>query len=283
MMLAYSVSFAQVTTSSMSGKVSEKGEPVVGATVVATHTPSGTQYYSITDASGLYRIPNMRVGGPYEIEVSLLGYKPVKESGATLKLGENFLLNFEMAEESISLDAVRIVADGKNPLLNSDKNGASTNINSTQLQRLPSISRGITDFASMTPQANGTSFGGRDNRMNSVTVDGAVFNQNFGLSTTQILPGGQAQPIALDAIDEITVNLSPFDIKQSQFTGAAINAVTKSGTNRFSGSLYTYQRQRTLLVTKLATIKLQVHTMQNMRLMVLLWADLSSRINCSSS
>ncbi len=255
MLLAYSFGFAQVTTSSMSGKVTENGEPVVGATVVATHTPSGSQYYSITDANGLYRIPNMRVGGPYEVEVSLLGYKPAKQDGAYLKLGENFVLNVEMKEEAISLDAVRIVGEGRNPLLNSDKNGSSTNISTTQLERLPSISRGITDFAAMTPQANGTSFGGRDNRMNTVTIDGAAFNNNFGLSTTQILPGGQAQPIALDALEEITVNLAPFDIKQSQFTGASINAVTKSGTNQFTGSVYTYQRPKSFTGDKVGDNK----------------------------
>lgn len=255
MLLVYSFSFAQVTTSSMSGKVTEKGEPVVGATVVATHTPSGTQYYSITDANGLYRIPNMRIGGPYEVEVSLLGYKPAKQGGAYLKLGENFVLNIKMQEEAIALDAVKITAEGKNPLLNADKNGTSTNISSNQLLTLPTISRGIIDFAGLTPQANGTSFGGRDNRMNTVTIDGAVFNNNFGLSTTQILPGGQAQPIALDALDEITVNLAPFDVKQSQFTGASINAVTKSGTNRFTGTAYTYQRPKSFTGDKVGKNK----------------------------
>lgn len=239
------VALAQVTTSSMSGKVTEKnGEPIIGAEVIATHTPSGTKYYTITDNAGLYRIPNMRIGGPYDLEVSLIGFGTVKQGGAVLKLGENFVFNVVLTEEALSLNEVVITADGKNPLLNSDKNGTSTNINSAQLQRLPTISRGITDFAALTPQANGTSFGGRDNRMNTVTIDGAAFNNNFGLSTSQILPGGQAQPIALDALEEITVNLAPFDIKQSQFTGASINAVTKSGTNYFTGSLYTYQRPK---------------------------------------
>ncbi len=243
--------FAQVTTSSMSGKVSEKdGAGVAGATVVATHTPSGTKYYSITDANGNYRIPNMRVGGPYEVTVSLLGYADAKTDGAYLKLGENFVRNITISEQAIALDVITVRAGVVNPMLNSDKNGASTNISTAQLRQLPSISRGITDFTKLTPQANGTSFGGRDNRMNTITIDGAAFNNNFGLSTSQILPGGQAQPIALDAIEEITVNLAPFDIRQSQFTGASINAVTKSGTNTFSGSVYSYFRPKSFTGNK---------------------------------
>ncbi len=255
-MFVVTATFAQVTTSSMSGKVTEQnGEPVAGATVVATHTPSGTQYYSVTDNSGLYRIPNMRVGGPYELEVSLLGFGTVKQGGAILKLGENFVFNVVMTEEALSLKAISVVADSRNPILNSDKSGTSTNISRDQLQRLPTISRGITDFTALTPQANGTSFGGRDNRMNTVTIDGAAFNNNFGLSTSQILPGGKAQPIALDAIEEVTVNLAPFDIKQSQFTGASINAVTKSGTNNFTGSIYTYLRPKSFTGNKVGDRK----------------------------
>ncbi len=247
---------AQVTTSSMSGKVSEKdGTGVAGATVIATHTPSGTKYYSVTDNNGNYRIPNMRVGGPYEVTATLLGYADAKTEGAYLKLGENFVRNITISEQSVALDAIVVKGGVNNPMLNSDKNGASTNVSSAQLRQLPSISRGITDFTKLTPQANGTSFGGRDNRMNTITIDGAAFNNNFGLSTTQILPGGQAQPIALDAIEEITVNLAPFDIRQSQFTGASINAVTKSGTNTFAGSVYTYFRPKSFTGDKVGNSK----------------------------
>lgn len=249
--------FAQVTTSSMSGKVTEKnGSAVVGATVVATHTPSGSQYYSTTDNSGNYRIQNMRIGGPYSVEVTLLGYGTVKTGGAYLKLGENFVNNVQMTEEAIALNELVVRAEGVNPLLNSDRTGAVSNFNSTQIKELPSISRSITDFTKLTPQANGVSFGGRDARMNTVTIDGAAFNTNFGLSTSNILPGGEAQPIALDAIEEITVNLSPFDIKQSQFTGASINAVTKSGTNRYTGSVYTYLRPKSFTGNKIGDNKI---------------------------
>ena len=141
--------YAQVTTSSMSGKVSEKdGTGVAGATVIATHTPSGTKYYSVTDNNGNYRIPNMRVGGPYEVTATLMGYADAKTDGAYLKLGENFVRNITISEQSVALDAIVVKGGVVNPMLNSDKDGASTNISTAQLRQLPSISRGITDFTS---------------------------------------------------------------------------------------------------------------------------------------
>ncbi len=244
-MLSLVVSFAvmaQVTTSSMSGKVTESnGTPVAGATVVATHMPSGSQYYSLTDNAGNYRIQNMRVGGPYAVEVSILGYGNSKSEGAVLRLGDNFVFNVVLKEEAVKLNEVVVSAGLVNPILNSDKSGASMNVSERQLQSLPTISRSITDFTRMTPQSNGNSFAGRDGRMNTITIDGAAFNNNFGLSSNA-LPGGEAQPISLDAIEEVSVNIAPFDIRQSQFTGASINAVTKSGTNQYKATMYTYQR-----------------------------------------
>lgn len=236
--------YAQVTTSSMSGKVTESdGTPVVGAAVIAVHTPSGTQYYSITDNSGNYRIQNMRVGGPYSIEVSLLGFGSNKYEGGNLRLGENFVYDVVLREEAIKLNEVVVSAGVVNPILNSDKNGASLNISERQLNALPTISRSITDFTRMTPQANGTSFAGRDGRMNTISIDGAAFNNNFGLSSNA-MPGGSAQPISLDAIEQVSVNIAPFDIRQSQFTGASINAVTKSGDNTYKASVYSYLRPK---------------------------------------
>lgn len=235
--------FAQVTTSSMSGRISEAdGRPVVGATVVAVHTPSGTQYYSITDNAGNYRIQNMRVGGPYEVEVTFLGFGSVKSGNIVLKLGENFVQNAVLTEEAVSLSEV-VISAGINPILNSDRTGASMNISTREINTLPSISRSITDFTKLTPQANGTSFAGRDGRFNTVTIDGAAFNNNFGLSSNA-LPGGSAQPVSLDAIAEVSVNIAPYDVRQSQFTGAAINAVTKSGDNNWKASVYSYLRPK---------------------------------------
>lgn len=254
-MLSLVVSFAvmaQVTTSSMSGKVTEgNGTPVAGATVVAIHMPSGSQYYSMTDNAGNYRIQNMRVGGPYSVEVSILGFGSNKSEGAVLRLGDNYVYNVVLKEEAVKLNEIVVSAGVTNPILNSDKSGASMNISERQLQSLPSISRSITDFTRMTPQSNGNSFAGRDGRMNTITIDGAAFNNNFGLSTNA-LPGGEAQPISLDAIEEISVNIAPFDVRQSQFTGASINAVTKSGTNQYKASVYTYQRPKSFTGEKVA-------------------------------
>ena len=254
LMIAFAA-LAQVTTSSMSGRVTEaNGAPVAGAAVVAVHTPSGSQYYSITDNAGNYRIQNMRVGGPYAVEVSLLGFGNMKTGNIVLKLGENYVLDVKLSEQAIALNEVVVSAGISNPILNSDRTGASMNIGSKQLQTLPSISRSITDFTRMTPQANGTSFGGRDGRFNTITIDGAAFNNNFGLSSNA-MPGGNAQPISLDAIEEVSVNLAPYDVRLSQFTGASINAVTKSGDNRYKATLYTYQRPKSFTGNKVGDLE----------------------------
>lgn len=236
--------FAQVTTSSMSGRITETdGTPVIGAAVVAIHTPSGSKYYSITDNNGNYRIQNMRVGGPYSVEVTYLGYGTIKGENMNLRLGENFVYDAKLVEEAMTLDEVVVSAGMVNPILNRDRTGASMNVSSREITSLPTISRGITDFTRMTPQANGNSFAGRDGRFNTVTIDGAAFNNNFGLSSSA-MPGGSAQPISLDAIEQVSVNLAPYDVRLTQFTGAAINAVTKSGDNTLKVSAYTYQRPK---------------------------------------
>lgn len=236
--------FAQVTTSSMSGQITEvDGTPVIGAAVVAVHTPSGTKYYSITDNTGRYRIQNMRVGGPYAVEVTYLGYGTIKAENLSLRLGENFVYDAKLVEEAMTLSEVVVSAGIVNPILNRDRTGASMNVGSREISSLPSISRSLTDFTRMTPQANGNSFAGRDGRFNTVTIDGAAFNNNFGLSSSA-MPGGSSQPISLDAIEQVTVNLAPYDVRLSQFTGASINAVTKSGDNRLKVSAYTYQRPK---------------------------------------
>ena len=183
---------AQVTTSSMSGRITEaNGTAVVGANVVAIHAPSGTKYYSITDATGNYRIQNMRVGGPYTIEVTFLGFGTIKAENLNLRLGENFVYDAKLVEEALSLSEVVVSAGIRNPILNADRTGASMNVSSREITALPSISRSITDFTRMTPQSNGTSFAGRDGRFNTITVDGAALNNNFGLSSRS-MPGGTA-------------------------------------------------------------------------------------------
>lgn len=239
-MFAGVAAFAQVTTSSISGHVYDETGDVAGAAVIVVHTPSGTQYHALTDDNGNYRIHNMRVGGPYTVNVDMLGYAPVVVEGVTLKLGETFIWDVELSEETIALEAVTISADAQNTVMTSEKAGTSSNFSRRDMINLPTGSRTINDVVRLTPQSNGMSFAGRDNRMNNFSVDGAGFNNNFGLNSD--LPGGDSGPISFDAIEEISVNIAPYDVRQSRFTGASINAVTKSGTNEFDGSVYTYQQ-----------------------------------------
>jgi hypothetical protein len=231
-----------VTTSSISGRIiDDKGEPVPFAIVMALHEPSGSTYGTSTLDNGTFIMVGLRVGGPYTVTFSFLGYTPVKYTDVELKLGETFVLNGVLKESATELEAVVISAGLGNPILNSDRTGAQTNIGRREINNLPTISRSIVDLSRLTPQAQGNSFGGRDGRFNTITVDGAAFNNNFGLSSNP-LPGGNAQPISLDAVDQITVNIAPFDVRLSQFTGASINAVTRSGDNTFKGTVYSFLR-----------------------------------------
>lgn len=231
-----------VTTSSMTGIVTDtKGEGLPGATVVAIHTPSGTQYGSATNTDGRFVIANMRVGGPYTVNVSYLGFQTKKVENLTLRLGEQFVLNTSLSESGTALQEV-VISGTKDKLLNAEKTGATTNISTTELQNLPTISRSLNDFVRITPQSSPTSngaIGGGNYRQNNITIDGADFNNNFGIGGN--LPGG-GSPISLDAIEEISVNVTPFDVRQSGFIGSAVNAVTRSGTNEYKGSVYTFWR-----------------------------------------
>ena len=238
--------FAQVTTSSITGTVKDSRESLVGATVKAVHQPSGTTYSTGTNGDGRFNIPNMRVGGPYQITISYVGFQSVTLNDIYLRLGEPFQINQVLTQNGVSLTAVN-VSGRRNQILNSRRTGASTNINRTQLENLPTSNRSLQDFTRLTPQANGNSFGGTNNRYNNITIDGAVNNDVFGLASSGT-PGGQAstQPIALDAIQEIQVVLAPYDVTQGNFTGAGINAVTRSGTNNFEGSVYYYNKNEKL-------------------------------------
>lgn len=230
------------TTSSLSGKITDsKGETLPGASVIAIHVPSGTQYATIADNAGNFRIQNMRVGGPYTVTVSFIGYSAQSYTEINLRLGDTYVQNGELTESTTTLSEVVVTAGLRNSILSSERSGTQTNVSNRELTTLPTINRSITDFAKYTPQSQGNSFGGRDARFNTITVDGAAFNNNFGLSSNP-LPGGNAQPIALDAIEEISVSIAPYDVTRSQFTGASINAVTRSGDNTFKGSIYTYIR-----------------------------------------
>jgi hypothetical protein len=233
--LCTTVMMAQVTSSSMSGRVIDAQGPVMGATVIATHTPSGTTYGTITNSEGRYNLPGMRVGGPYSVEVSFIGYGKNITNNITIKLGAPYLHDVVLNEENVSLD--QIVISAKRTKFSTEKTGATTNISNEQMSAMPSINRSISDIARLSPYANGMSIAGGDGRSTNFTVDGANFNNNFGLSSN--LPGG-GSPISLDAIEEVQVVIAPFDVRQTNFIGGGINAITKSGTNRFKGSAYTY-------------------------------------------
>ena len=234
---------AQVTTSNMSGVITTvDGQKTTGATIKATHVPSGTVYSATANSAGVFNLSNMRVGGPYRVEVSYGSEKPMIYDDLYLELGQPFALNPVFGEKTENIAEVVITGAGGR---NMNKTGAATNIGQKLIQDLPQSSRSITDFTRLTPQANGNSFAGRDARYNNLQIDGANFNNGFGLSSSP-LPGGNSQPISLDAIQEISVNIAPFDVTQSGFTGAGINAITKSGTNKFHGSLYGYYNGKEL-------------------------------------
>lgn len=258
-LLAYAnTTLAQVTTGTITGFVKDdKGEAVQGAYVKATHVPSGTAYYSTTQANGRYIVSNLRIGRDYEVEVSFLGHQTQKYTGITVALGTASVVDVVLPEESIVLSETVVV--GQKRTAATEKTGAVTSVNRENIATLPSITRSLNDFTRLTPQANGNSFAGRDARYNFITIDGSAFNNSFGLSgATRNLPGGDAQPISLDAIEEISVSIAPYDIRQSNFTGASINAVTKSGTNSFRGTAYTYQRPESFVGMNVAGTELSI-------------------------
>ncbi|WP_316831880.1 TonB-dependent receptor domain-containing protein [Pedobacter aquatilis] len=226
---------AQVTTSSMTGTIKDDKGTLPGASIKATHTPTGTVYTVSTNNDGRFTIGGMRVGGPYTIEISFVGYKPEKQTEVYLKLGEPYVLNTVLTDNSATLSEVKIVGQGTNSILNSNRNGASTVVNKAQIQSLPTITRSVNDLTRLTPQANGTSIGGGNYRSNNFTVDGANFNNQFGIG--QNIPAG-GSPISIDALEQISINVTPYDVRQSGFTGGAVSAVTRSGSNTFQGNAF---------------------------------------------
>ena len=236
--------FAQVTTSSMSGHVSDvNGDSVPGVAVIAVHTQSGTQYYAVTNDQGQYNINGMRAGGPYTVEFTCLGYQTVSYTDVTLKLAETYALDARMKDNAEMLLESIVISTASSKFA-SEKTGAATNINNSQIVNLPTVSRSITDVTRLSPYGgNGMSFAGSDGRTANFTVDGANFNNNFGLSDG--LPGG-GNPISIDAIEEMQVVISPYDVRQTNFIGGGVNAITKSGTNKFKASAYIYHRNENL-------------------------------------
>ncbi len=235
-------SVAQVTTASMAGQITEDNkEPIIGASIVATHEPSGTRYTAISNVDGRYSIQGMRVGGPYTVRVSYVGMQPVSFEDIMLQLGEIEELNVYLTPGSTELG--EIVVKGRASKFQTEKTGATTNISNAQILSIPTVSRSIEDIARLSPYANGMSFAGGDGRSSNFTIDGANFNNNFGL--TENLPGG-GSPISMDALEEMQVVVAPFDVRQTNFIGGGVNAITKSGTNQFKGSAYVYYTNQDL-------------------------------------
>ena len=243
-MLMSVAAFAQVTTSALSGlAVDTNGEPVIGVAVIATHTPSGTVYGVTTNEVGRYTINGMRSGGPYTVEFSCLGYQTVTYTDVTLQLAETYSLGATLNEDSEMLSEAMVIGAAASKF-SAQKMGSATNISGKEIASLPTVSRSITDVTRLSPYGgNGMSFAGQDGRTANFTVDGANFNNNFGLS--EGLPGG-GSPISIDAIEEMQVVISPYDVRQTNFIGGGVNAITKSGTNQFKGSAYIYHRNENL-------------------------------------
>ena len=252
-MLLSVAAFAQVTTSALGGRVVDaNGEPIVGAAVLATHEPSGTVYGVVTNSEGRYAINGMRSGGPYKVEFSCLGYQPVTYTDVILQLAETSALDGAMREDSEMLGEAMVIAAASSKFA-AEKTGAATNISSAQITSLPTVNRSITDVTRLSPYGgNGMSFAGSDGRTANFTVDGANFNNNFGLNDK--LPGG-GNPISIDAIEELQVVISPYDVRQTNFIGGGVNAITKSGTNTFKGSAYVYHRNENMRGNQVAGVE----------------------------
>lgn len=242
--------FAQgVTTAAIYGKVTDRnGSPLPGANIIATHTPSGTVYGTTSRENGEYNLPNLRVGGPYTLTVTYVGYAKQEQTDIHLQLSQSLRQDFVLAEQAIQTGEI-VVTGERSTILSADRTGAATAVTREVIQRLPTINARLQDFTRLTPQASGFSFAGQDNRLNNITVDGSYFNNSFGLGNQ---PGDRTNvaPISLDAIEQVQVNIAPYDVRQGHFIGAGVNTVTKSGTNEYSGSAYYAYRHQGLVGTK---------------------------------
>jgi outer membrane receptor for ferrienterochelin and colicin len=244
-----------VTTASINGQVTdENGEGLPGATVVAIHTPTNTEYGNITDSKGYYRLPNIRVGGPYTVRVSFVGYEDFQKTNLYLDLGQKLNIDVNMSETATDLEEI-VITGTRSDVFDGNRTGAETAISLEKIDATPTVGRALGDFVRFNPQTSidegndgqEISIGGMNNRYNAIYIDGAVNNDVFGLAASGT-NGGQTgvSPISIDAIEQITVSVAPFDVRQSGFAGGSISAVTRSGTNDFEGSAYYFLRNQDL-------------------------------------
>jgi hypothetical protein len=234
-----------VTGANINGTVTDsEGEPLPGATVVAIHEPSGSQFGATTRSDGRFNIRNVRVGGPYTIRASFVGFRAAEETEVTLELSQDYRVNFELVDETFDLGEVAVTAQ-RDAIISGDRSGARSRVGRDQLDALPSINRSIQDYTRLSPQVSGNNVAGRSGRRNAIQIDGVTFDDRFGLGSDAIPTLGN--PISLDAIQEFQVEIAPFDVRQGNFTGGAVNAVTRSGTNTLEGSAYYYGRNQDLI------------------------------------
>lgn len=254
LLLPFMVS-GQETSGTLSGTIYDAaGQTLPGASVTAIHQPSGTKYATSADKNGHYYLPNLRIGGPYSVEVAMISMKSDKKEGITIRLGAAIQLNFALGDQSQQLAEVTVRATKRGA--QASTYGSGKNISADQVRNMATVSRSITDITRLVPQASkDNSFGGANFRYNNVTIDGAVNNDAIGFSPSL---GGQSgtsgmagsstrtNPISIDAIEDMQVYLAPYDVKIGNFTGGSVNAVTRSGTNTLSGSVYGFGRNAAL-------------------------------------
>lgn len=239
-----------VTTAAMNGVVvDQKGNALPGANILAVHTPSGTQYGTTSRVDGKYNLNGLRTGGPYTVTVSFVGYKSQIAEGLNLQLGQNLKVDYTLYDEAVELGDITVIGE-KNAIISSNRTGAGQNVTAKDIELVPTVSRSFQEFAKLSPQFNGnnSSVASRNNRYNNIQIDGTQYNDLFGLGATGT-PGGQTNtnPVSLDAIQEFQVVVAPYDVKYGGFTGGGINAITRSGTNQFKGSVFGFGRNESLV------------------------------------